>query len=104
MSNLKEPLPIFIETGYMLTELAQDVEKRTQRIIEHIREGVSQARARGDSVLDIETAEIFRLLFALISAGHGAKHAHKICSDLLAEKGYRQITVQDWLHYGVKGR
>lgn len=104
MSNLKEPLPIMPETGYMITTLHMDSERQAKRIIEHLDEVKRQMRERGEDVQDIETGEIYSIIYEFISASYKLKHAHKLAADLIEKYGYRPLTAEDFKRYGVKPR
>ena len=104
MSNLKEPLPIMPETGYMKTELHLSSVRGANRIIEHLDEVKRQMRERGEDVQDIETGEIYSLIYEYIAAAYKLKHAHKLAADLIEKYGYRPLTAEDFKRYGVKPR
>ena len=105
MTQLKEPLPSQVQTGYMINKAVDNGTKYLNHALECLTEAVTDTNRQGDGIVvqNVELGTARRLIYEALAGLQKAEEAHLILGDIMAELDYRGITNEDFAEFGAGG-
>lgn len=100
-TQLKEPTPAMIMTGYMLEKYSRKGTKYLWKAFRCISTAVQQAKVQGDDVNLLDLVEERQAILSLIHTTQEAQKIHKALANRLDVAGYRKITDADFAPLGA---
>ena len=103
-TQLKEPTPAMVMTGYQLEKYARKGTKYLWAAFECIDTAIGEAKVAGEDINLLDLVEERQAIIELIKITQESQKIHKALSNRLAEAGYRKINDTDFAQLGAGSR